>query len=203
MEPSNWIQERSPRSKGNKYREKYCAEQAEAFALNRHQKLYLLGADCVTFDSLSAPEAENTLARKVSFPFIQSLIMWPDFCLLNLSCSHKVRASRIFFFCCSHKSCGVREVQNAAPPAAAPQWIQTAAEALELQGWVPNCFCLPLLSQGWAAGINTLMVFNWQTLTTPPVSMWQLPCINWVINERNWGTLGFGVCGCMTWWKEQ
>lgn len=98
MEPSNWIQERSPRSKGNKYREKYCAEQAEAFALNRHQKLYLLGADCVTFDWLSAPEAENTLARKVSFPFIQSLIMWPDFCLLNLSCSHKVRASRIFFF---------------------------------------------------------------------------------------------------------
>lgn len=98
MEPSNWIQERSPRSKGNKYREKYCAEQAEAFALNRHQKLYLLGADCVTFDWLSAPEAENTLARKVFFPFIQSLIMWPDFCLLNLSCSQKVKASRIFFF---------------------------------------------------------------------------------------------------------
>lgn len=91
------MQERSPRSKGNKYKKKHRAEQAEAFALNRHQKLYLLGADCVIFDWLSAPEAENTLAGKVSFPFIQSLITWPDFCLFNLSCSHKVRASRIFF----------------------------------------------------------------------------------------------------------
>lgn len=202
MELSNWMQERSPRSKGNKYREKYCAEQAEAFALNRHQKLYLLGADCVTFDCLSAPEAENTLARKVSFPFIQSLIMWPDFCLLNLSCSRKVRASRIFF----------------AAPTKAVAWgrcrmqphllqllseSKLAAEALELQGQLPNCFCLPLLSQGWAAGINTLMVFNWQTLTTPSVSTWQVLCIKRVINERNWGTLSFGVCGCMTWWKEQ
>lgn len=91
------MQERSPRSEGNKYTKKYCAEQAEAFALNRHRKLYLLGADCVIFDCLSAPEAENTPARKVSFPSIHSLIMWPDFRLFNLSCSHKVRASRIFF----------------------------------------------------------------------------------------------------------
>lgn len=139
------MQERSPRSKGNKYKKKYCAEQAEAFALNRHQKLYLLGASCVIFDWLSAPEAENTLATKVSFPFVQSLIMWPDFCLFNLSCSHKVRASRIFF-CCCHKSWGMREVQNAASSAAAPHLIQSAAEAPELQGGVPNCFCLPLLS---------------------------------------------------------
>lgn len=133
MELSNWTQERSPRSKGNKYRKKYCAEPAEAFALNRHQKLYLLGADCVIFDWLSAPEAENTWARKVSLPFIQSLIVCPDFSLLNLSCSHKVGASRIFF-CCSHKSCDVREVQNSASSAAAPHLIQTAAEALETAG---------------------------------------------------------------------
>lgn len=97
MEPSNWMQERSPRSEGNKYKRKYCAEQAGAFALNRHQELYLLGADCVIFAWLSAPQAQNPPARKVSFPFIQSLIMWPDFCLFNLSCSHKVIASRIFF----------------------------------------------------------------------------------------------------------
>lgn len=90
------MQERSPRSKGNKYKRKYSAEQAGAPALNRNQSLYLLGADCVIFAWLSAPQAENPLARRVSFPFIQSLIMWPDFCLFNLSCSHKVGALRIF-----------------------------------------------------------------------------------------------------------
>lgn len=95
MELSNWMQERSPRSKGNKYKKKILCWTSRSLCIE--QALETLSSGGRLCDLwLSAPETENTLSRKVSFPSVQSLIMWPEFCLVNLSCSHKVRASRIF-----------------------------------------------------------------------------------------------------------
>lgn len=165
IEPSNWIQERSRRSKGNKYKKKCCAEQAQAFALNRHQKLYLLGANCVIFDCFLLLEQITTLARKVSFPFIQSLIMWPDFCLLTFHAHTRLELWECFAF--PTKSFGMRKVQNVVSSVAAPQLIQTAAEALKWQGRLPNCFYLPLLSRGWAADVNTVK-FALNSIPLPP-----------------------------------
>lgn len=95
MELSNWMQERSPRSKGNKYKKKILCWTSRSLCIE--QALETLSSGGRLCDLwLSAPETENTLSRKVSFPSVHSLVMWPEFCLVNLSCSHKVRASRVF-----------------------------------------------------------------------------------------------------------
>lgn len=147
------MQERSPRSEGNKYKRKIRCWTSRSLWIEQAPESLPSGGKRCYLGLFSASGADNYFGQKGFFSHlsVSHYVVW-FFVPVNLWCLPKVRASGVIRF----SRCG--ESIECSSSAAAPQLIQTAAEPLKLQGWLPNWFYLPLLSQGWVVGINTIMI---------------------------------------------